>query len=207
MLAEYDEQDLFIKSKNRGLNLSYTQTKGFVGGYYKFNFGEDIPLSENMAPSVQRVPQLRYNVDFQRIAGATTANFQLNTALIYDGTCTIIKNSSCIKQRSVLDSNDVIEILQRDYDMVHPSAYENNNFGGRISGGALLLLSVLSSALLIARMIKGAVQKGAPIVKVIVDGAEKIGLGNAGAMSIHKNKKKKEGGMVITRNQLQDDMY
>ena len=59
------------------------------------------------------------------------------------------------------------------------------------------MLSVLSSALPIAKMIRQGVQKGAPIVKMLADGAEKIGLGDGGAMSLKKPKKK--GGAVITR--------
>ena len=124
-------------SKMRGLNLSYTQCVEFVGGYYKLNFGEEIPLSEDLAPGVQGVPQLRFTVEFSRIGQDTTTTlYQLNSAIIYDGTCTVIKNSSCIKQKSVLSADDVINSMQKGYDMVHPSAYENNNFGGRISGGA-----------------------------------------------------------------------
>jgi hypothetical protein len=55
--------------------------------------------------------------------------------------------------------------------MVHYNSYNNNNFGGRISKGSLL--SVISSTLPIARMIRGAIQKVAPIAKTVADGAKK----------------------------------
>ena len=52
--------------------------------------------------------------------------------------------------------------------------YQDNKYGGRISGRSLL--SVLSSDLPIARMIRQGVQHVAPVAKTIADGAEKIGL-------------------------------
>ena len=125
----------------------------------------------------------------------------MNTAIVYEGACTIIKNSSAIKQLSVLSEDDVIESMQKDYDVVHPSKYLNNNYGGRISGGSLL--SVLSSALPIARMIRQCIQKGAPIAKMVADGAEKIGLGDGGGVVV----KKKRGGKIIMRSDLNSEMY
>ena len=84
--------------------------------------------------------------------------------------------------------------------MVHSDDYENNNYGGRISGGSLL--SVISSALPIARMIRGAIQKVAPIAKTVVDGAEKVGL-----CVVVKDKRGKKAGQIISRNDIMGEMY
>lgn len=203
ILSGADKRDLFEISKKNGLlGLSYSQTTKWVGSYLSLNFGEDIPLSEQMAPGSLANPQLSYKITFKRLPNSGDRNYQLNTALIYEGACTIIKNSSAIKQLSVLSSDDVVESLQKDYDMVYPDRYNDNKFGGRISGS---LLSVLSSALPIARLIRQGVQKGAPIAKMIADGAEKVGLGNGGSVVVKKGKKK--GGAVINRNDIGEQMY
>jgi hypothetical protein len=155
ILSGADERDLFEISKKNGLfGLSYSQCSKWVGSYLSLNFGEKIPLADNEAPGSFGQPQLSFNVTYKNISDATI-RYQLNTAILFDGTCTIIKNSSAIAQTTILSTNDVINSLQNDYDMVHSNRYENNNFGGRISGGNLL--SILSSALPIARMIRGAV--------------------------------------------------
>jgi hypothetical protein len=209
ILAEFDEQDLFILSKKRGLNLSYPQTTKYVGGYCKFNFGEDIPLSEGLAPGVQSLPMLRFTVTYKNLVGdATVRKYQLNSAIIYEGTCTIIKNSSALKTKSVLTSNDVIDSLQKGLEIVHPAPYSNNKFGG--NGGSLL--SVLSAAIPIAKAIRSGIQVGAPIAKNVADMAEKIGLGNGGKISGkisggRVGTHSRQGGRVISRNQLNDEMY
>jgi hypothetical protein len=201
ILSEADEKDLFQISKKNGLlGLSYSQTKKWVGSYLSLNFGEEIPLPESLAPGTLGVPQLSFNVKFIKLPGSETRNYELNTAILYEGACTIIKNSSCIKQLSVLSTDDVINSLQKDYEMVHYNSYNNNNFGGRISGGSLL--SVISSALPIARMIRGAIQKAALVAKTLADGAEKVGLG-----VVVKDKKGKKGGQDISRYQLNEEMY
>ena len=184
------------------LGLSYSQTVKWVGSYLSLNFGEDIPLSEQMAPGSLGNPQLSFKVTFKRLLDdPVNRKYQLNTALIYEGACTIIKNSSAIKQLSVLSSDDVVESLQKDYDMVYPEKYQDNKYGGRISGGSLL--SVLSSALPIARMIRQGVQHVAPVAKTIADGAEKIGLG--GSVVVKKGKRK--AGAVINRNDIGEQLY
>jgi hypothetical protein len=143
---------------------------------------------------------LSFSVTFKRLPNSGNRTYELNTAILYEGACTIIKNSSCIKQLSVLSTDDVINSLQKDYEMVHYNSYNKNNFGGRISGGSLL--SVISSALPIARMIRGAIQKVAPIAKTVADGAEKVGLG-----VVVKDKKGKKAGQIISRNDIMGEMY
>jgi len=54
-------------------------------------------------------------------------------------------------------------------------------------------------------MIRGVVQKGAPIAKMLADGAEKVGLGDGGAVIVKKGKKK--AGAVINRNDIGEQMY
>ena len=60
---------------------------------------------------------IKFTVKLKHLKDSGDRYFQLNTAIIYDGVCTIIKNSSAIKQLSVLSSDDVIESLQKDYDI------------------------------------------------------------------------------------------
>ena len=156
-----------------------------------------------MVPGTLANPQLSFQVTFKRLPGSENRKYQLNTAIIYEGACTIIKNSSAIKQLSVLSTDDVVESLQKDYETIYNEKFYDNKFGGRISGGSLL--SVLSSALPIARRIRGAVQKGAPIAKMVADGAKKIGLGDGGAVVVKKRGRK--AGAVINRNQQGQEMY
>ena len=122
ILSGADKRDVFEISKKNGLlGLSYSQTVKWVGSYLSLNFGEDIPLSEQIAPGSLANPQLSFKVTFKRLPDdPVNRKYQLNTALIYEGACIIIKNSSAIKQLSVLSSDDVVESLQKDYDMVYP---------------------------------------------------------------------------------------
>ena len=207
ILGDADERDLYeITKKNGLLGLTYSQYSNWVGSYVALNFGKEIPLPEGQAPGTLGTPQLDFTVKFKRIPGSGNRTFVLNTAIIYEGTCVVVKESSVIKQLSVLRDDDVIESVKSGYDIVTPLKYEENKFGGN----PLALLGALSSALPIVRMIRGAVQKGAPIAKVIADGAEKVGLGVTVPQQGKKPTKKSgkiSGGQLITRSQLNEEIY
>ena len=206
ILGNANERDLYEISKKNGLlGLSYSQYSRWVGSYVAINFGEEIPLPESQAPGSLASPQLSFTVKFKRLPDSGDRTFQLNAAVIYEGTCAITKNSNAYPQLAVLIGEDVIDSVSSGYDIVNSSSYENNKYGGN----PLALLGALSSALPVVRMIKGAVQKGAPIAKVIADGAEKIGLG-----VVVPEKKKRgpkggriSGGQLINRSDLKDDLY
>ena len=51
-------------------------------------------------------------------------------------------------------------------------------------------------------MIRGAIQKGAPVAKTLADGMEKVGLG-----VVVRDKRGKKGGQDISRTQLGEAMY
>ena len=68
ILSGADKRDLFEISKKNGLlGLSYSQTVKWVGSYLSLNFGEDIPLSEQIAPGSLANPQLSFKVTFKRL--------------------------------------------------------------------------------------------------------------------------------------------
>jgi len=225
ILGDASQEDLYDIAKKNGLNLSYKQYSQYVGSYLALNFGEEIPLGEGEAPGSSGAPQLSFKVKAKNI-GAASARFELNCAIIYEGTCAIIRGGGAIKQTAVITAQDVYNALQSDdYQISEHLSFQPNKFGGN----PLALLGSLSSVLPIARTIRGIIQKGAPIVKGIADGAESIGLGRAGKMAgsvvttgkirrddddedeyemvkVKKGKSKK-GGAVITRNQLYSDMY
>ena len=209
ILGDADERDLYEISKRNGLlGLSYSQYSNWVGSYLALNFGEENPLAEGEALGTLGSPQLSFTVRFKRIPNSGDITFVLNTAIVYEGTCVVVKDSSVIKQLAVLSGDDVIDAISNGYDIVTPSKFEHNRFGGN----PLALLGALSSALPIVRMIKDAVQKGAPIAKAVADGAEKFGLGVV-VPEQQKGKKqtkksgKISGGQLITRSQLSDELY
>jgi hypothetical protein len=83
--------------------LSYLQCFKWVDLYLSLNFGEKIPLSDNEAPG-------SFIVIYKNIS-TSTIRYQLNTAILYDGTCIIFKNSSAIVQTTILSTNDNINSL------------------------------------------------------------------------------------------------
>ena len=99
-LANATIEDLYEISKKRGLNLTYKQSTSYVGTYYAFEFGEDIPLSENEAPGLNSTPQLSMTVKAVDIDNVSR-NWQLNTVIFFDGVVTIVNGGSCIKQRNI----------------------------------------------------------------------------------------------------------
>ena len=67
------------------------------------------------------------------------------------------------------------------------------------------LIIVYKLFTLVKIMIRGTVQKGAPIAKMVADAAEKISLGDGGAFVVKKRGRKP--GAVINRNQLGQELY
>jgi hypothetical protein len=174
ILGDANEKDLFdIAKKNGCLSLSYSQFSKHVGSYIALNFGEEIPLAEGEASGSSGNPQLSFVVKFKSVDGVART-YQLNTAIIYDGTCVIIREGNAVKQLVVLSTNDVIESVKNGYDTVELSAYENNKYGG----SSLAILGALASLKPGTQFVRGLVQKAAPIVKGVADFSERIELGS-----------------------------
>ena len=124
ILGDADERDLYEITKRNGLlGLTYSQYSNWVGSYVALNFGIEIPLPEGQDPGTLAGPQLDFTGKFKRIPNSGDRTFVLNAAIVYEGTCVIVKESRVIKQLSVLREDDVIEAVKRGYDIVTPLKY------------------------------------------------------------------------------------
>lgn len=111
LLSSADINDLYKLCRRNGSNQSYQQFSNFQGSVVRLNFGTDIQLPPQLAPSVLGNYNYQITVNFTNTS-PNTIQYDVFTVFVYSGTFTVsigsaIPQTGIISPVSVLESSDL----------------------------------------------------------------------------------------------------
>jgi hypothetical protein len=126
ILSNATSYDLYQIAVKNGTNLSWPQWSSKVGGVLALDFGEDVPLRANQAPSLRGSYNLSMRVQAKNLS-TVPQNLQLTVVVVSVGVITIA-NQNVVRSVGVLTTDDVLASKAQDALPWSPS--------GDIYGGA-----------------------------------------------------------------------
>lgn len=174
-------EQLYINSRQRGLQMSWPQASQETGYPVKLDFGLDIPLGVLEAPSLLSNSNFQFQatVTFTNISAAAV-DYDLYIVQMVEGT-TLLVDDRCVVNEGVLTKQDILS-AQSIPTIDYYDIQKNNMYGGGMGGG--WWESLKSFAGRVARGVERAVpvvQKAWSIAQPIISGLRGYGITGGGA--------------------------
>lgn len=148
LLSSATSEDLYKMAKRNGLCYSWVEWNQYIGSVLRIDFGNDIGLPPQLAPSVMGNYNYQAQITFTNKSNASI-QYDVFTVMCYDGVVTV-SVGSCIPQTGIVSPVSVLEssnLPQLDYQMVKSQVGGNvfgklKSFIGNLSRGAQFVGSV-----------------------------------------------------------------
>jgi hypothetical protein len=157
ILSNATSYDLYQIAVKNGTNLSWPQWSSKVGGVLALDFGEDVPLRANQAPSLRGSYNLSMRVEAKNISDVPQ-NLQLTVVVVSVGVITIA-NQNVVRSVGVLTTDDVLASKAQDALPWSPS--------GDIYGGAGVMDTIKSLFGKFMRFAKPAAGMAAKVLPMV----------------------------------------
>ena len=157
ILSNATSYDLYQIAVKNGTNLSWPQWSSKVGGVLALDFGEDIPLRSNQAPSLRGSYNLSMRVEAKNVSNVPQ-NLQLTVVVVSVGVITIA-NQNVVRSVGVLTTDDVLASKAQDALPWSPS--------GDIYGGAGVMDTIKSLFGKFMRFAKPAAGMAAKVLPMV----------------------------------------
>jgi hypothetical protein len=193
ILASAKTQNLYAIAKDNGYKGDWDMWNRYNGSVLKLLVGKDLGIDSLSAPGLQVQNQFSAVVSATNISNASITPM-LFCFIEYEGTANIGNNSMQLST-SVLSSSDVLNAQLANAQIMH-SPKVDNFYGAGLIDDAMTFG-------------KDLWQTGKSGVKLASEVAPLIGLGNGGAYSagsVVGGRRKKRGGQMIDRNELNEQM-
>lgn len=140
ILSGASQEQLWLMSRESGLNLSWTEFSKTVGSVMILDLPKTLALqNDTEAPSLQISKQLQITAGFKNINPTNAVTFSMYILVISDGLITITDGVT-IQQNSVLSTADILNVAnttERPYH-VPESFYGSGNFLKSIKKGKFI---------------------------------------------------------------------
>jgi hypothetical protein len=157
ILSNAQPYDLYQIAVKNGTNLSWPQWSSKVGGVLALDFGEDVPLRANQAPSLRGSYNLSMRVNAKNIS-TVAQRLQLTVVVVSVGVITIA-NQNVVRSVGVLTTDDVLASKAQDALPWSPS--------GDIYGGAGVMDTIKSLFGKFMRFAKPAAGMAAKVLPMV----------------------------------------
>jgi hypothetical protein len=157
ILSNATSYDLYQIAVKNGTNLSWPQWSSKVGGVLALDFGEDVPLRANQAPSLRGSYNLSMRVQAKNVSDVPQ-NLQLTVVVVSVGVITIA-NQNVVRSVGVLTTDDVLASKAQDALPWSPS--------GDIYGGAGIMDTIKNLFGKVMRFAKPAAAMAAKVVPMV----------------------------------------
>lgn len=142
LLSSADTYDLYRMARRNGCCLSFPEWNNYVGSVLRIDFGTDLGLPPQLAPSVMGNYNYQAGITFTNTS-PSTIQYDVFTVMCYEGTVTI-SVGSCIPQTGIVSPIAVLEsnnLPQLDYQLIKQQEGGNvfgklKSFIGNLSKGA-----------------------------------------------------------------------